>query len=90
MTELTTRGKKALKVLAAGGEFAKRLEHDPYLRRGIWRYRLRDENGHRVRGVGTAVFYELLDKGLIRIVNETSVSTYYRLAPEFSSATLVS
>jgi hypothetical protein len=78
LPKLSSRAKKALDVLADGGKFVCRLERDSYTGREQFAYRLLKE-GHVVRGVGLAAFYEIKDEFLTVCDNNTSVSTYYEL-----------
>lgn len=81
LPQLSNRAKKALEVLADGGQFCCRLERNSYNGREQFRYRLLKE-GHVVRGIGLAAFYEIKDKFLTICDHNTSVSTYYKLRAE--------
>jgi hypothetical protein len=76
---LSTRAKKALDVLADGGKFVHRLERNGYTGREQFAYRLIDNAGCIVRGVGLSAFYEIKDQFLALCEHNTSVSTYYKL-----------
>lgn len=78
LPKLSPRAQKALDILADGGKFVCRLERNSYTGREQFAYRLIKE-GHVVRGVGLAAFYEIKDSFLIMCDNNTSVSTYYKL-----------
>lgn len=75
---LSNRAKKALEILADGGEFVCRLERNSYTGREQFAYRLL-KDGYVVRGIGLAAFYEIKDRFLAICDNNTSVSTYYKL-----------
>lgn len=75
---LSPRAKKALDILSDGGKFVCRLERNSYTGREQFAYRLL-KDGHVVRGVGLAAFYEIKDTFLTTCENNTSVSTYYKL-----------
>lgn len=81
LPQLSNRAKKALEVLADGGKFVCRLERNTYNGREQFQYRLLKE-GHVVRGIGLAAFYEIKDKFLTPCEFNTSVSTYYQLRKE--------
>lgn len=76
---LSGRARKALDVLADGGQFCHGLERNSYTGREQFHYRLQ-KAGSTVRGVGMAAFYELKDAGLLVCASSTSVATYYKLA----------
>lgn len=78
LPELSTRAKRALDVLADGGEFVCRLERNSYTGREQFAYRLL-KDGRVVRGIGLAAFYEIKDRFLTIADGGTSVSTYYKL-----------
>lgn len=78
LPKLSPRAQKALAILADGGQFVCRLERNSYTRREQFAYRLL-KNGHVVRGIGLAAFYEIKDQFLTICDNNTSVSTYYKL-----------
>ena len=78
LPELSNRAKKALDILADGGQFCCRLERNSYTRRDQFQYRLL-KNGHVVRGIGLSAFYEIKDRFLTLAEGGTSVSTYYKL-----------
>tara|TARA_R110000868_G_scaffold245086_1_gene501580 strand:- start:75 stop:332 length:258 start_codon:yes stop_codon:yes gene_type:complete len=81
LPKLSTRAQKALDVLADGGKFVCRLERNDYTGREQFAYRLLLKEGHVVRGIGLAAFYEIKDTLMIAEGN-TSVSTYYQLRKE--------
>lgn len=78
LPKLSPRAQKALDILADGGQFVCRLERNSYTRREQFAYRLL-KDGHVVRGVGLAAFYEIKDRFLTICDHNTSVSTYYKL-----------
>lgn len=78
LPNLSNRAKKALDVLADGGQFCCRLERNSYTGREQFAYRLLKE-GRVVRGIGLAAFYEIKDSFLTLADGGTSVSTYYKL-----------
>jgi len=78
LPDLSARAQKALDILADGGNFVCRLERNSYTRREQFAYRL-IKDGHTVRGIGLATFYEIKDTFLAICDHNTSVSTYYRL-----------
>jgi uncharacterized protein YjhX (UPF0386 family) len=78
LPNLSNRAKKALDILADGGQFVCRLERNSYTRREQFAYRLL-KDGHVVRGIGLSAFYEIKDKFLTICDHNTSVSTYYKL-----------
>lgn len=78
LPELSNRAKKALDILADGGKFCCRLERNSYTGREQFAYRLL-KDGHVVRGIGLAAFYEIKERFLSICDNNTSVSTYYQL-----------
>lgn len=78
LPNLSSRAKKALDVLADGGQFVCRLERNSYTGREQFAYRLL-KHGRVVRGIGLAAFYEIKDRFLTICDNNTSVSTYYKL-----------
>ncbi len=81
LPKLSPRAQKALDVLADGGKFVCRLERNGYTGREQFAYRLLKE-GHVVRGIGLAAFYEIKDNFLTICDHNTSVSTYYQLRKE--------
>jgi hypothetical protein len=81
LPKLSARAKKALDILADGGQFVHRLERNNYTGREQFAYRLL-KGGHVVSGIGMAAFYEIKDAFLTMCDNNTSVSTYYRLRTE--------
>lgn len=78
LPNLSNRAKKALDILADGGQFCCRLERNGYTGREQFAYRLLKE-GRVVRGIGLAAFYEIKDVFLTICDGNTSVSTYYKL-----------
>ena len=79
MPKLSFRARKALDVLADGGQFVHRLERNSYTGRDQFQYRLL-KGGTVQKGIGMAAFYELDKAGLIAMAGGgTSVSTYYKL-----------
>lgn len=74
---LKARGKKALQVLAKGGQIIVRLEPD-YFGHEKWRYRLQDKDGTYLP-FGVNTFYDLKDGAYLTLLNSTSVSQYYGL-----------
>ncbi len=78
LPQLSNRAKKALDILADGGQFVCRLERNSYTRRDQFQYRLL-KDGHVVRGIGLSAFYEIKDQFLTICDHNTSVSTYYKL-----------
>jgi uncharacterized protein YjhX (UPF0386 family) len=82
LPQLSNRAQKALDVLADGGKFVCRLERNGYTGREQFAYRLLKDEGHVVRGIGLAAFYEIKDKFLTMCEHNTSVSTYYQLRRE--------
>lgn len=78
LPKLSPRAQKALDILADGGKFCCRLERNSYTGREQFAYRLLKE-GHVVRGIGLAAFYEIKDQFLTICDGNTSVSTYYQL-----------
>jgi uncharacterized protein YjhX (UPF0386 family) len=78
LPKLSNRAQKALDILADGGQFVCRLERNTYNGREQFQYRLLKE-GHVVRGIGLAAFYEIKDQFLTICDHNTSVSTYYKL-----------
>lgn len=82
LTHISPRARKALDILADGGQFVQRLERDPYTGRDQFHYRLM-KGASIVKGFGLAVFYELHGKCfLIPAGGNTSVSSYYKLNKE--------
>lgn len=81
LPKLSPRAQKALDILADGGKFVCRLERNSYNGRDQFHYRLLKE-GHVVRGIGLAAFYEIKDQFLTICEHNTSVSTYYQLSKE--------
>lgn len=81
LPDLSSRAKKALEVLADGGQFVHRLERNRYTGREQFAYRLL-KGGHVIRGIGMQAFYEIKDKFLTICDHNTSVSTYYQLRKE--------
>lgn len=84
LPKFSARARKAIDILADGGSFVHRLERNSYTRREQFAYRLLNDCGNVVRGVGVHAFYELKDAGMLRMreSGNTSVSTYYRLNVE--------
>jgi uncharacterized protein YjhX (UPF0386 family) len=78
LPKLSPRAQKALDILADGGRFVCRLERNGYTRREQFAYRLL-KDGHVVRGIGLAAFYEIKDRFLTICDHNTSVSTYYQI-----------
>lgn len=83
LTHISPRARKALDILADGGQFVQRLERDRYTGREQFAYRLL-KGASVIKGFGLAVFYELHGKDFIRMASSTSVSTYYKLNREAS------
>lgn len=78
LPNLSPRARKALDVLADGGQFRDMLETNSYTGRTQFRMRL-TLNGQTVRGFGHSAFHELNDKGFLRPASATTVSSYYKL-----------
>lgn len=82
LTHISPRARKALDILADGGQFVQRLERDAYTGRDQFAYRLMMA-GQVVKGFGLAVFYELNNARFLKTAGgSTSVSTYYSLDRE--------
>ncbi|XHB99367.1 hypothetical protein ABWH97_00005 [Nitratireductor sp. ac15] len=82
MPYISARARKALDVLADGGQFVHRLERNAYTGRDQFAYRLL-KGGSVHKGFGLSVFYELRNKGFLTLAGgSTSVSTYYKLNTE--------
>lgn len=81
--KLSIRARKALDVLADGGQIRHGLERNSYTGREKFEYRLK-MGGSTVHGFGFATFRELQDAGMIMRADggHTSVSTYYKLKVE--------
>ena len=81
MPKLSARAKKALDVLADGGQFVERLERNTYTGREQFQTRLMaNRSTGVVRGVGLAAFHELKNLGLLCLAGGgTSVSTYWKI-----------
>ena len=71
--KLSARALKAIKILAAGGQFYESLS-------GKFDHRLQTSEGNTVSRIGVLTFYELYDKGFLSISRSTSVYCYYRLS----------
>jgi len=54
-----TKTQTAMEVLTAGGYFRKQLERDGYTGREQFHTRLRDAQGHVVKGIGFRTFVKL-------------------------------
>lgn len=81
LTHISPRARKALDILADGGQFVQRLERDAYTGRDQFAYRL-TMAGDVVKGFGLSVFYELKNACFLKMADSTSVSTYYSLDRE--------
>lgn len=81
LTHISPRARKALDILADGGQFVQRLERDAYTGREQFAFRL-TMAGQVVKGFGLAVFYELKNANFLKMAGSTSVSTYYSMDRE--------
>lgn len=79
LPKLSTRAQKALDVLSNGGKFVQRLERNSYTRREQFAYRLLNDAGRVVSGIGLSAFYEIKDQFLTTCENNYSTATYYKL-----------
>lgn len=76
-----TKKEKAIDILQNGGYFRDMLEKNYYTNREVFTIRLIDNANNVIKGIGSAVFFELEDK-LIRDYSCPSFSSFckvYRL-----------
>ena len=79
LPKLSNRAKRALDILADGGEIVHRLERNSYTGREQFQTRF-IANGSTIRGLGFATRAELEGAGFRFIsTHHTTVSTYYKL-----------
>jgi hypothetical protein len=76
--DLTKKVAAALAILRDGGVYARKLETDSYTGRNVTQYRLFGRGGRLQRGYGMKTFYELYNRGLLRLASGTAVSDYFR------------
>lgn len=84
LPKLSSRAKRALEILADGGEFNHRLERNTYTGREQFQYRLKTATGGIVKGIGLSAFHELNDAGFLAFNSNASTtsSRYFSLRKE--------
>lgn len=79
MSKLSNRAEQALKILAAGGQFAERLETNSFTHRTQFVIRLLAANGQIVKGFGAAAMRELTLTDRLFVAEQYSTATMFRL-----------
>ena len=83
---ISSRAQRALEILENGGSFVHRLEDNRYTGRAQFQWRL-ISNGHCIKGIGMATYYELQGAGVqFRMAPSNSVATYWKLAQKMEIA----